>query len=77
MERAARCRPPTGSPSDDVIAWRQRQLVGAGFSDALAAQLAATSGIDLHDLLNLVDHGCPPDLAARILEPLAACDLRG
>jgi hypothetical protein len=26
--------------------------------------------MDLHALLGLVDRGCPPDLAARILAPL-------
>jgi hypothetical protein len=26
--------------------------------------------VDLHDLLNLIDRGCPPPLAARILTPL-------
>jgi hypothetical protein len=75
-ERAARCGTWTSSLADDVVAWRHRQLVSAGFSDGLAAQLAGISGIDLHDMLNLVDHGCPPELAARILEPLTECDLR-
>jgi hypothetical protein len=36
----------------------------------LAQQLAATPDIDLHALLELVDRGCPPALAARILAPL-------
>ena len=76
MERAGRCGTRINSLSDDVIAWRQRQLVGAGFSQALGALLAATSGLDLHDLLNLVDRGCPPDLAARILEPLVESEIR-
>lgn len=70
MRPAGRCRTRISSCSDDVTAWRQRQLVGAGFSAGLAARLAAASGFDLHDLLNLVDRGCPPELAARILEPI-------
>jgi hypothetical protein len=38
----------------------------AGFRPALADALAAKR-VDLHALLQLVDAGCPPDLAARIL----------
>jgi hypothetical protein len=76
MEQAGRCGTRISSSSDEVIAWRQRQLVGAGFSRSLAARLAATSGLDLHDLLNLVDRGCPPELAARILEPLVESEMR-
>jgi hypothetical protein len=54
----------------DVIAWRRTVLQQAGFVPRLAGQLAAEADVDLHDLLNLVDQGCPPDLAARILIPL-------
>jgi hypothetical protein len=54
---------------DDVVAWRRAVLVHAGFDPALAAELATEAAIDLHDLLNLVDRGCPPELAARILAP--------
>lgn len=42
----------------------------AGFDPALARRLATTPGVDLHALLDLVDRGCPPELAARILEPI-------
>ncbi|MDQ5807269.1 MAG: hypothetical protein M3320_01185 [Actinomycetota bacterium] len=35
----------------------------------LARLLAADAAYDLHELLNLVDRGCPPILAARILAP--------
>ena len=54
----------------DVQRWRRHVLRQAGFGDALARQLAGDGRIDLHDLLKLVDRGCPPDLAARILAPL-------
>ena len=56
--------------SDDVAAWRRDALLRAGFSAAVADQLAREGQIDLHDLLGLVDRGCPPQLAARILAPL-------
>ena len=54
----------------DVMLWRQTRLVRAGFTDDLARALADGGGYDLHELLNLIDRGCPPDLAVRILAPL-------
>jgi hypothetical protein len=57
---------------DDVVDWRHRQLVQSGFGPALSRRLARDPRIDLHALLELVDRGCPPELAARILAPLAA-----
>lgn len=36
----------------------------------LAASLASDVRLDLHELLQLIDRGCPPELAARILAPL-------
>jgi hypothetical protein len=50
--------------------WRRRQLERAGFARALAATLADDPRTDVHALLELVDRGCPPHLAARILAPL-------
>ena len=54
----------------DVRAWRLCWLLDAGFETDLAEQLAASPGVDLHAILELVDHGCPPELAARILAPI-------
>jgi hypothetical protein len=42
-------------------------MQSAGFSPALATGLAADRRVDVHALLELVDRGCPPELAARIL----------
>jgi hypothetical protein len=42
----------------------------AGFGDELAKQLSRECAIDLHALIELVERGCPPQLAARILAPL-------
>ena len=56
--------------SNAVVDWRREQLTSCGFPDALAVALAADCRIDLHALLELVDRGCPPRLAARILAPL-------
>ncbi|MCY7364805.1 MAG: hypothetical protein LH469_05760 [Frankiaceae bacterium] len=41
-----------------------------GVDPKLAAAVAADLSWDLHALLQLVDRGCPPHLAARILAPL-------
>jgi hypothetical protein len=53
-----------------VAAWRRAQLVEAGFSVRLAHALAADGRYDLHALIELVERGCPAELAARILAPL-------
>ncbi len=53
-----------------VAAWRRGQLLAAGFDPALADELARSQRVDLHALIELVEHGCPPELAARILAPL-------
>jgi Glu-tRNA(Gln) amidotransferase subunit E-like FAD-binding protein len=50
--------------------WREELLREAGFHPELARELARDGRIDLHEALELVDRGCPPDLAARILAPL-------
>ena len=59
------------SPSaDPVVLWRTSRLREAGFSPQLADTLARDCAYDLHDVLGLVDRGCPTELAARILAPL-------
>lgn len=55
---------------DEVFAWRRAQLVRSGFPQALAARLAHDGRYDLHGLIELVEHGCAPELALRILAPL-------
>lgn len=53
-----------------ILVWRRRQLTNAGFSLSQASALARDSRTNLHALIDLVDHGCPPELAARILAPI-------
>ncbi len=67
----SRLSPPclSSGPPVDVIAWRRCRLLEHGFGAALADALARER-IDLHRLLALVDAGCPPELAARILTPV-------
>lgn len=57
-------------PPIDVQAWRRCRLLEAGFSAQLAERVAADSRFDLHALLQLVDRGCPAELAVRIISPL-------
>jgi len=53
-----------------VVTWRRTQLLAAGFSLQASETLARECGVDLHALLDLVESGCPPRLAVRILTPL-------
>ena len=57
-------------PEPELREWRRARLMQAGFSPELATSLGFDGRIDLHDVLELVDRGCPPHLAARILAPL-------
>ena len=58
------------SDAERWVQWREARLLSAGFGADLAGALAHQDRIDLHELLKLVDGGCPPHLAARILAPL-------
>ena len=54
----------------EVNRWRREQLVLSGLSLPLAARVARDPRYDLHRLIELVEQGCPPELAVRILGPL-------
>lgn len=51
----------------EIETWRRDQLVRAGFSSQEAQLLAARTEIDLHTAVELVERGCEPALALRIL----------
>jgi hypothetical protein len=53
-----------------VVAWRTERLRAAGLGEELARTVAADCAYDLHAVLELVDRGCPAELALRILAPL-------
>ena len=65
-----RRQPEHSSEQNQIVAWRIDRLRDVGCSARLAETLARDSRYDLHALLELVDRGCPPELAARILAPL-------
>jgi hypothetical protein len=54
----------------NLVDWRKDVLVEAGFPARLAARIARDDRWDLHALLELVERGCPPALAVRVLAPL-------
>jgi hypothetical protein len=54
----------------EVVRWRRDQLIGVGFGPPLATRLAFDERWDIHALIELVERGCQPDVAARIFAPL-------
>jgi hypothetical protein len=54
---------------DEVVRWRREQLGASGFAPALASTVSENTHYDLHALIELVERGCPPQLAVRILAP--------
>ena len=52
---------------DRVERWRTAELMRVGFAGDDAVALAARMDIDLHEAIELVQRGCPPELAFRIL----------
>ena len=60
----------TKTDMQSTITWRHDQLVHAGIDEELAEQLAEDRRYDLHALIELLERGCPPELAVRILAPL-------
>jgi len=63
-------RTATGRSAHEVVHWRRERLVESGFPLPLAASLAKNARYDLHALIELVERGCRPDLAVRILGPV-------
>jgi hypothetical protein len=56
--------------AQDVVSWRAERLRRAGFGAERAVAIAGDLDVDLHALVELVERGCPPHLAERILAPL-------
>ena len=53
-----------------LLAWRRERLAAAGFPLPLASRIAQDSRYDIHSLIELVERGCPAELAVRIVTPL-------
>jgi hypothetical protein len=50
-----------------VERWRAEELERAGFEPEAAFELALRFDVDLHAAVGLLQRGCPPDLALKIL----------
>jgi hypothetical protein len=50
-----------------VERWRAEELMRAGYDPGAAHDLAARPDVDLHTARELLERGCPPELAAQIL----------
>ncbi len=64
-------------PPPGVVAWRRAQLAKAGFDAWTADAFARTESVDLHALIELVERGCTPELATRIMAPIDFDGLEG
>lgn len=47
--------------------WRADELQRAGYPRTAAVELAARPDVDLHGAVELLERGCEPELALRIL----------
>jgi hypothetical protein len=50
-----------------VERWRAEALERAGYSPDASVELAARPDVDLHEAIELLERGCPPETAVRIL----------
>jgi hypothetical protein len=53
--------------TERVERWRTAELMRVGFPGDDAVALAARTDVDLHEAIELIQRGCPPELAVRIL----------
>jgi hypothetical protein len=53
--------------AERVERWRAEALEKVGYDHESATQLAARHEVDLHRAVELVEAGCPPELALKIL----------
>jgi hypothetical protein len=65
-----RAHAPERQGRQAVVSWRREQLIGTGFPLPFADRLARDPRYDLHAVIELVERGCPPELAVRILAPI-------
>jgi hypothetical protein len=50
-----------------VERWRAEELLRAGYAPGAAQDLAARADVDLHLAIELLERGCPANVAVRIL----------
>ena len=52
---------------DRITSWRAEELERAGYDRRAAQRIAARHDVDLHQAVELLQQGCPPELALNIL----------
>jgi len=57
----------TVDEDEPVFRWRLEQLERAGYDECSALELASRSDVDLHVAVDMLQRGCDPKLALRIL----------
>ena len=50
-----------------IVSWRLERLQHAGYGEMDALELALRGDVDLHLATELLERGCPPETAVRIL----------
>jgi hypothetical protein len=55
------------SEIERIERWRAEELERAGYEPRAAGRLAVRHDVDLHTAVDLLEHGCPPELALKIL----------
>ena len=53
--------------TERIERWRREALERAGYAARAAAELALRADVDLHEAIALVERGCPPETAVKIL----------
>ena len=58
---------PRETEQQRIERWRAEMLERAGFGAQDASELASRADVDLHTAIGLIEKGCPPEVALRIL----------
>ena len=53
--------------TERIERWRAEELQRAGYEPRAAGRLAVRHDVDLHAAVELLERGCPPDVALKIL----------
>ena len=56
-----------GTELERVESWRLEELTRAGYPVEAASKIAARHDVDLHQAIDLLKQGCPPEVAVQIL----------
>jgi hypothetical protein len=67
MAPAAELETTIDAEFERVLRWRFQALARAGYEAEAAATIAARADVDLHLATELLQQGCPADVALRIL----------